>query len=105
MKEYFKHAEEAYPEESCGLLVQGNIYARLKNVAEDPLTDWKFDKEEYVDIEHNEKIIAIIHSHPNGEAIPSEHDIRACNYLKIPYIIVTWPNRGMLTLNPGDLNA
>jgi proteasome lid subunit RPN8/RPN11 len=36
-------------------------------------------------------ILKIVHSHPDGSAEPSEHDKKACKFLQIPYMIISWP--------------
>ena len=83
-----KHAQELYPEESCGVIVGGE-YIRCTNVA-DPieahdekkkydctckLCSFKIAPEEYLNLGRG-KIEAIIHSHPGGPFFPSERDMQ-----------------------------
>ncbi|MFA9487148.1 MULTISPECIES: C40 family peptidase [unclassified Moraxella] len=73
------HAKDDYPNECCGLIVQsvadGTVdYVRLPNVAKDPLNHFEIDPQDYADFEYSFGILAIVHSHPNGTAEPSEID-------------------------------
>ena len=45
-------------------------------------------------------IKAIVHSHPDSDATPSPHDTKVCNFLKIPYLIVSFPGKDMKFIEP-----
>jgi len=85
-----EHAEEAYPQECCGLLFcrtegDGKLMIeesiRAENVSDrkethygiDPLTIFRHEMEQgkrgYV-------LQGFYHSHPDGQAVPSEEDVR-----------------------------
>ena len=83
-------AEEAYPEEACGLLVgrsaQGEGYRvstveASANVAEPPRTRrFEVDPKLRLRLERElrespDSVIGVYHSHPNGSAEPSDTDI------------------------------
>ena len=73
------HAKADYPHECCGLIVQsitdGEIdYVRMPNVASDPRNHFEIDPVTYEDMAHNFLVLAIVHSHPDGSAEPSEVD-------------------------------
>lgn len=57
-----KHARECFPEESCGMVVSGE-FIPCKNIATDPLKDFKIDTKLYINNSSN--LEAIIHSHNN----------------------------------------
>ena len=50
----------------------------------------------------SEKIEAVVHSHPDYRPDPSDHDIRTCNFLNLPYYIISIPNNEVVKLNPGQ---
>ena len=93
-KEIVNDLFEVYPEEGCGLLVnrKGKLYWEMcTNVAENPLEDFVIDPKEYLRASLSGTIHAIVHSHPDATSSPSESDIRASNFLQIPYIIYSLP--------------
>jgi len=99
------HAKDVYPEECCGVVIEDGTYIRINNVAEDPLLSFEFDKVQYTKVLLDENIKYIVHSHPDGSSEPSEHDIKACNFLGIPYMIVSFPDVDITIVEPGDLNV
>ena len=50
-----------------------------------------------------EEILYIVHSHPDERATPSPSDIEACNFLNIPYKIISLPSKEEFVLKPGVL--
>jgi len=106
----FKHAESEYPRESCGLLAKlggEELWFPCENHAEDTEEGFLFNSVEYMTITmKTDSIVAIVHSHPDQEeAQPSKHDIQVCNFIKIPYLIVSYPSMDFYWLNPGDLDG
>lgn len=73
------HALEEYPRESVGGVINGK-YVRLDNIAKEPEL---FFKAEWVD-----GLEALIHSHPDDEATPSEKDIAQQQATAIPWAIL-----------------
>ena len=79
------------------------LWFPCENVAEDKENTFEFNKVEYMNILlHTEKILAIVHSHTDETVEPSEHDRKVCNFIKIPYLIVNWPDKEIKLVNPGD---
>lgn len=69
------HAAEAYPEESCGLVV-GRRYVPQANRAADPATAFRLDPEAVLKA-HREGLDAIVHSHPHPHPpCPTAADMR-----------------------------
>ncbi len=82
-----RHAQETFPEESCGFLLGAQIaegwslkeIRAAKNVSATPRTGFQLDGREqiaamkYAD-ENNLEIIGYYHSHPNGRRGPSPTD-------------------------------
>lgn len=65
------HAQMCYPEESCGVVVDGK-YIAMKNRADDRLNGFIIDPASLKDLE----IEAIIHSHPDATPVPSSADMQ-----------------------------
>ena len=91
------HAQKDAPREACGLLVGVGQQAReviaVPNIAADPIHHYHLDDETLgrtllsLDARHLD-LVAIYHSHPDGEAIPSPTDIRQATFPDTPYLIV-----------------
>jgi len=67
------HAATDFPYESCGIVLEGE-YFTLANTAEDPEHNFCLEPMAYALATRRGDIEAIIHSHPNGPAWPSEAD-------------------------------
>ena len=96
------HAREQAPLEACGLLYESATvqhYQRCRNVCNEPDRHFVLDPVDYYRTSLKGKIIAVIHSHPNGEE-PSEADRRACSQTKLPWHIYQLPQDQWLTINP-----
>lgn len=94
IEEIYEHFDSEYPREGCGILgvVKGDLrWFPCKNVAD---TDDNFilDSKQYLEIKRKADIVAIVHSHPDAEATPSDYDIKMCNATGIPYYIFSFPD-------------
>ncbi|OAV37887.1 Phage tail assembly protein [Moraxella catarrhalis] len=67
------HAQDAYPNECCGLIIDEDYYP-CDNVAVNPTEHFEIDPKDFAKAESIGEIQAIVHSHPNGNAEPSEID-------------------------------
>lgn len=67
----FEHAKSCYPAECCGLIIDG-AYHRCTNIA--TLGQFEIDANEYIALAKMGEVQAIVHSHPDGEPLPSEVD-------------------------------
>lgn len=85
------HAEEAYPEECCGLIIifKGKEkYVKCRNVSPTPKETFIISSEDFANAEDLGEIMAICHSHPNATAKPSEADRTSCENSKLIWYIV-----------------
>ncbi|MFB6349499.1 C40 family peptidase [Moraxella sp. ZJ142] len=69
----FNHAWQCYPSECCGLVINGK-YHPCTNAHHDPKNHFEISADEYLTLESLGEITAIVHSHPDGEPLPSEFD-------------------------------
>ena len=86
------HAQKDSPNEACGLLAvyKGKEkYFPCKNLAEEKGEYFIIDPDDWVTIEDKGEIVAVIHSHPNCPPTPSQADLASCEYLDLPFYIVT----------------
>ena len=114
MKEYtwatdaFEHASEAYPEECCGLIIDLDgieTYWKCKNISGaykeksfviDPL-DW-------ADGEDQGEILAIVHSHPDGDMAFSHADKISCKFNDLPFYLVEPKTESIIVIYPTEEN-
>ena len=86
------HAQKDSPNEACGLLAvyKGKEkYFPCKNLAEEKGEYFIIDPNDWITIEDKGEIVAVIHSHPNCPPTPSQADLASCEYLDLPFYIVT----------------
>ena len=81
------HAREVFPQESCGVIVDGR-YIRCKNIADDPTLDFVMDPAEYKAALMKGKVEAVVHSHPNGPFFPSQADMQGQLDTDVPWAII-----------------
>lgn len=86
------HAVAEYPRECCGLVVltaQGEEYIRCRNTAEKPTDNFRLPGEDYIAAEDRGEVLALVHSHPNGSAEPTDADRVICEKSGLPWHIVS----------------
>ena len=92
------HALEVFPQESCGLIVDGR-YWPCRNIADDPCADFVIAPADYASAALRGKVEAIVHSHPNGGGA-SECDQQSCTGLGLPWYIWSMSDGVWLNINP-----
>jgi proteasome lid subunit RPN8/RPN11 len=88
------HAQIEFPRESCGLVViiKGKEHYRpCRNLAERH-TQFILDPKDYQLCEDEGDITAVVHSHPNLSAKPSQADLVGCEFSGLPWYIVSLPS-------------
>ena len=72
-RQLLAHAWADYPNECCGLIINDK-YHPCTNAHSDPKNHFEIALDEYLALERLGEIQAIVHSHPDGEPLPSEFD-------------------------------
>lgn len=84
------HGVATYPQECCGLVVKAGRrewYVPCRNTAASE-EHFVMSAEDYAAAEETGKIAAVVHSHPDAAAVPSEADRVACEASGLPWYIV-----------------
>ena len=101
------HAQQHEHTESCGLISAAGgspaHYYAVKNIAADPSTRFEMEPKQQIAAmkhmrEHNEDLLAIVHSHPQSPPVPSANDMQDAGYPEAYYIIVSLNTRGVLEM-------
>ena len=101
-----EHFENEYPKEGCGILgiSKGKLHwvpCENKASADE---EFVISSREFFKAKQKFDIVGIVHSHPDGEATPSEHDIDCCNALGIPYYVFSFPEMELVVVEPKSRN-
>ena len=102
------HANKQAPKESCGLLaiIKGKeTYWPCKNLSESPDEFFVIDPDNWADCEDEGELIAIIHSHPYGSALPSEADKASCEHLGLPFYIYSVEQKNWIDFEPSGYTS
>ena len=100
-----KHAASEYPNEACGLIVNGR-YKPCKNLAEDPTKSFTIDPVVFIEAVNTGKPVAVFHTHPFDQTkpviIPHEWPSTAdmVNWMNtnVPWCIASSTSEGMSEL-------
>ena len=104
-----KHAQQVYPEECCGLLLNvDGVMKYIGNVKIYQATykekSFVIDPIDYANGEDLGEVLGIIHSHPDGEMVFSHADRMACKYLDLPFYLVEPESKSIIVLYPSEIN-
>ncbi|MFY2947400.1 C40 family peptidase, partial [Achromobacter ruhlandii] len=84
------HGVATYPQECCGLVVKAGRrewYVPCRNTAASE-EHFVMSAQDYAAAEESGRITAVVHSHPDAAALPSEADRVACEASGLPWYIV-----------------
>jgi len=81
------HAQECYPNESCGVVVRGR-YIPCRNEAGSPAEQFVINRDDYRNALMTGEVEAIIHSHPDASPQASDVDRASCEHTYVPWGIV-----------------
>lgn len=90
----YDHAMREYPREACGLVVlvgSERRYVACRNLAGSG-DHFVMDPEDYLAADEQGEIVGVVHSHPDGPALPSRADIAAQQATGLPWHIVSVPD-------------
>ena len=110
MSKILSHAERAYPNECCGLLVgerrAGDVFIRevhrSANMAPTPANQFEIDPQLRFDLERRVReetldLVGVYHSHPDGDAAPSQTDIQRAWESSLVWLITAVKNGSAAT--------
>lgn len=87
-----RHARAEYPRESCGLVVIAagrERYVPCRNVASTPSEHFVIAKEDAFAADELGEVVALVHSHPDMPARPSEADRVQCEASELRWVIIS----------------
>lgn len=93
-----EQAELAFPSEACGFILADYSIRPCENKAPDPTKSFLIDPLDF--IKHKDTIIAVYHSHPNKDPLPSEEDKLSSNRSRLPFYILSYPSKEVYVYNP-----
>ena len=97
------HLQEVYPEEGCGIIINKRgtkEWMPCTNQADNPYETFQIAAKDYVRAQRVGDIFAVVHSHPDASAEPSERDKKAADFLGVQYIVVSTPELEIETYTP-----
>lgn len=80
IKNYF---ESKYPQEACGIVLKDMTFIPCDNIADDVYNHFEIDTYDYM--KHEGNILAIVHSHPDGNDGPSKLDMKSQVATNVPF--------------------
>jgi len=86
-----KHAQECYPNESCGVIVNGR-YLPCRNESKSPSEQFVINRDDYRNAIMSGDLQAIIHSHPDGSRAATDVDRASCEETDLPWGVI-WLSR------------
>lgn len=101
------HAQKHPDTEVCGLIgsdeADSMSYYPVENIAAEPGCRFEMDASQQIGAmkkmrEDGQRLLAIVHSHPSTEAIPSQLDMEKNRYHDVFYIIISLNTRGVLQM-------
>lgn len=88
---FLEHARQVSPREACGLIIIEKGRERLvicQNVADESTDQFEISTKDYVAAELRGEVVAVVHSHPKTNPLPSEADRVACEATGLEWHIV-----------------
>jgi proteasome lid subunit RPN8/RPN11 len=99
----YQAAKESAPREMCGLVVRQNDIEKwilCQNISEDK-DDFEIDAKVFVQYQLTSKILYVVHSHYNQKNLKASiYDVNNCNSVNIPYLIVGYPQKEYIIIEP-----
>jgi len=102
LEQIYLDAEKAAPKEMCGLIIQQNDKTKwilCENISTEK-DEFKIDGQTFVKYQLISKILYVVHSHYMEDCKPSQHDKNVAKVLGIPFLIESYPDRGVEIYDP-----
>lgn len=102
-----EHGKKDSPREACGLVIiqKGRqVYVPCKNLANGS-DNFVLDPQDYAAAHERGEIIAVVHTHPNMSAKPSQADLVACEESGLPWFILGLPSEKWEYIEPSGYVA
>jgi len=83
-------AAKEYPKEACGYVIAGKKRAEVvqcENISEEPTKFFRIARAETTRIADQGELLAVWHTHPEGNSEPSDADLASVEVMGIPWII------------------
>ena len=104
------HAQAEYPREACGLLARSKggrrVYHRCRNAAPADAARDRFaiHPEDWAAVEdRSAQILAVVHSHPDASAEPSDADRAGCHASGLAWYVIAVPGGTLRRIEPEPL--
>ena len=101
-----RHAIGCYPQECCGLIIREGrkrVYVPCSNTARTPDEHFRLAPEDFAGAEERGEVLAVVHSHPDYPATPSEADRVACEASGLPWHILQVRSHESGQIEPGEM--
>lgn len=101
-QEIIEHSKKELPREACGLVIifKGKQqYRPCRNIANGS-DNFIIDPNDYEKADRDGEIVAVIHSHPNMSAKPSQADLVSCEASGLPWFILGLPSEQWEYIEP-----
>lgn len=101
------HAAADYPREACGLVIVAKgreRYVPCRNIA-GGTEHFILTAEDFAAAEELGEVVAVVHTHPDAPATPSEADLVACESSGLPWYILAWPADDLRVIEPVGYQA
>ncbi|MQZ18815.1 C40 family peptidase, partial [Acinetobacter baumannii] len=102
-KAIMAHADECYPLECCGVIVDKQ-YIACRNIAEQS-DQFEIHPEDLANAEDQGEITAYVHSHPDGTTRASELDLIQIELHQKPWVICSYPDLDFQVYEPFGYRA
>ena len=89
--EIIKYSKSKEPQESCGFIVlvgHEKVFIPCENASEDKENHFEISPEDYIVASEKGEVLALVHSHPQGEPKLSQADLQTQLYSQLDFWIV-----------------